>query len=93
MITVKTFYSELLVLSMGGRKKTVSDRQLREIYELMMLCPTCTNVCPIRIKILRSTRAKKALEPILFEANRAKTMAAPIVAILGNDHAFFEHNL
>ena len=34
----------------GWAVKTASDRQLREIYELMKLCPTCANVCPIRIK-------------------------------------------
>jgi len=76
----------------GWSKKPVSDDQLREIYDLMKLCPTSANVCPIRIKFLRSARVKETLKPILFEPNRAKTMAAPVVAVLGNDHAFFEHN-
>ena len=76
----------------GWKEKTVSDDQLREVYDLLKLCPTSANVCPIRIKFIRSKTAKKLLQPILFEANRAKTMDAPVVAILGNDHAFFEHN-
>ena len=76
----------------GWNEKPVSNDQLHEIYDLMKLCPTSANVCPIRIKFLRSTRAKETLKPILFEPNRAKTMAASVVAILGNDHAFFEHN-
>ena len=76
----------------GWNEKPVSDDQLHEIYDLMKLCPTSANVCPIRIKFLRSTRAKETLKPILFEPNRAKTMATSVVAILGNDHAFFEHN-
>ena len=43
-------------------------------------------------KFIRSAKAKKTLEPIRFKQNRAKTIAAPTVAILGNDHAFFEYN-
>ena len=76
----------------GWKEKTITEVQLREIYDLMKLCPTSGNVCPMRIKFLQSEKSKKILEPILFEGNRAKTMAAPVVAILGNDHAFFEHN-
>jgi len=76
----------------GWTDKPVSEDQLREIYDLMKLCPTSANVCPMRIKFVCSDDAKKVLEPILFEGNRAKTMKAPAVAILGNDHAFFEHN-
>ena len=76
----------------GWTDKPVSEDQLREIYDLMKLCPTSANVCPIRIKFVCSDDAKKVLEPILFEPNRAKTMQAPAVAILGNDHAFHDHN-
>ena len=74
----------------GWKENTVSDDQLREVYDLLKLCPTSANVCPIRIKFIRSKTAKRLLQPILLEANRAKTMDAPVVAILGNDHAFFE---
>ena len=76
----------------GWKEKSITEDQLREIYDLMKLCPTSGNVCPIRIKFVQSENAKQILKPILFEGNRAKTMAAPVVAILGNDHAFFEHN-
>ena len=72
--------------------KIVSDRQLHKIYELMRLCPTYANACPIRIKIWPWATAKKKLEPIHIEANRAKSMAGPVVAILGNDREFFEHS-
>lgn len=76
----------------GWNSDQVSEAQLREIYDLMKLCPTSGNVCPIRIKFIKSSKSKKILEPILFEPNRTKTMQAPIVAILGNDHAFYKHN-
>ncbi|MDG2034289.1 MAG: malonic semialdehyde reductase [Rhodospirillales bacterium] len=76
----------------GWTDKPVSEGQLRDIYDLMKLCPTSSNACPIRIKFVCSEDAKKVLEPILFEPNRAKTMQAPAVAILGNDDAFYEHD-
>ena len=76
----------------GWSNKAVSAGQLREIYDLMKLCPTSSNVCPIRIKFVCSDESKRVLEPILFEPNRAKTMRAPAVAILGNDDAFYEHD-
>ena len=76
----------------GWNDKPVSQDQLHEIYDLMKVCPTSSNVCPIRIKFVCSDNAKKVLEPILFEPNRAKTMQAPAVAILGNDEAFYEHD-
>ncbi len=76
----------------GWTDKPVAKDQLHEIYDLMKLCPTSSNACPIRIKFICSDDAKKVLEPILNEPNRAKTMLAPAVAILGNDDAFYEHD-
>ena len=46
----------------GWKEKIVSDDQLREVYDLMKLCPTSANVCPIRIKFIRSKSAKKIVE-------------------------------
>jgi 3-hydroxypropanoate dehydrogenase len=43
------------------------------------------------VKFLASATAKKRLEPHLSAGNRDKTMAAPVVAILGQDLAFYEH--
>jgi len=42
----------------GWKEKTVSDEQLREVYDLLKLCPTSANVCPIRIKFICSKTAK-----------------------------------
>ena len=76
----------------GWLEEKVSNERLREIYDLMKMCPTSGNCCPIRIKFLTTDEAKQKLEPILNEPNRAKTMLAPVIAIFGNDHKFFEHN-
>jgi 3-hydroxypropanoate dehydrogenase len=35
--------------------------------------------------------AKKRLEPFLSEGNRAKTMSAPVCAIVGYDLRFYDH--
>ena len=36
-------------------------------------------------------KAKAKLAPFLSEGNRAKTMEAPVTAIIATDHAFYEH--
>jgi 3-hydroxypropanoate dehydrogenase len=53
--------------------------------------PTSANCSPARIVFAQSDEAKKKLEPHLSEGNRAKTMVAPVVAIIGYDTQFYEH--
>jgi len=40
---------------------------------------------------VKSPEAKAKLSPFLSEANRAKTMEAPVTAIVAADHEFYEH--
>jgi 3-hydroxypropanoate dehydrogenase len=68
----------------------VSDAQLREIYELAKFGPTSANISPLRILFLRPGQGRDRLLPLLNEGNRAKTAAAPIAAILADDHEFHE---
>lgn len=68
----------------------VSDEQLRAVYELIKYAPTAANCQPLRISFLRSQEAKDRLVPLLDEGNRAKTGAAPLVAILAADTDFHE---
>lgn len=68
----------------------VSDEQLRDIYELAKFGPTSANTNPLRILVLRSGPERDRLVPLMNEGNRAKTAAAPVVAVLANDHAFHE---
>lgn len=72
------------------RDQPVSDEQLHALYALMKWGPTSANCSPARIVFLKSDTAKKKLEPALDEGNRAKTMTAPVVAILAQDLAFYE---
>src|SRR5215217_7697832 len=66
----------------------VTDDQLRAIYELMKWGPTSSNCQPARILFLRSPEAKERLKPALSSANRDKTLAAPVTAILAYDLHF-----
>jgi 3-hydroxypropanoate dehydrogenase len=70
--------------------KEVTDAQLHAIYELMKFGPTSANSSPMRLVFVKSAAAKEKLKPFLSEGNRAKTMAAPVTAIVANDHAFYE---
>ena len=68
----------------------VSDETLRRLYDLMKFGPTETNTTPARIVFVKSAEAKAKLGPALSEGNRAKTLAAPVVAIVGYDMRFFD---
>ena len=70
--------------------KPVSDEQLHALYELMKWGPTSANCSPARIVFVKSDEAKRKLEPTLSEGNRAKTMRAPVTAIIATDFAFYE---
>jgi 3-hydroxypropanoate dehydrogenase len=69
----------------------ISDATLRELYELMKWGPTTANSQPQRILFVRSPAAKQRLGPALSKTNFAKTIAAPVVAILAYDLKFYEH--
>ena len=70
--------------------REVSDEQLHQLYELAKFGPTSANSSPMRVVFVKSREAKDKLSPFLSEGNRAKTMAAPVTAIVGTDHEFYE---
>lgn len=70
--------------------KEVSDAQLQRIYDLARMGPTSANASPMRVVFVKSPEAKAKLSPFMSEGNRAKTLAAPVTAIIGSDHAFHE---
>ena len=74
----------------GWQPREVSDAQLQAIYDAMKWAPTSANCSPARIVFVKSVDAKQKLAPALAEGNRAKTLAAPVTAIIGSDHAFHE---
>jgi 3-hydroxypropanoate dehydrogenase len=70
--------------------KPVEDSQLRALYDLLKWGPTAANATPARIVFVKSKEAKAKLAPALSEGNLAKTLAAPVTAIVGFDQDFHE---
>ncbi|MBS3916888.1 MAG: malonic semialdehyde reductase [Sulfuritalea sp.] len=70
--------------------KPVDEALLRQAWELARMGPTSANCSPMRIVFVTSAEAKARLQPALMEGNRAKTLAAPVTAIFGNDSKFFD---
>ncbi len=70
--------------------RPVADDLLRQVYDLARLGPTSANMCPLRIVFVKSAEAKERLKPALNAGNLAKTMAAPVTAILGMEIQFRE---
>jgi 3-hydroxypropanoate dehydrogenase len=70
--------------------KPVDDALLRKAYDLARLGPTSANMCPLRIVFVKSKEAKEKLKDALDAGNVAKTMAAPVTAIIAMDVRFYE---
>ncbi|OAH43671.1 malonic semialdehyde reductase [Dietzia sp. CH92] len=68
----------------------VTDEQIHAIFDLIKWAPTSMNIQPLRVLVLRSQEAKARLLPLLAEGNRAKTEAAPAVALLAADVDFHD---
>ncbi|MEV5707866.1 malonic semialdehyde reductase [Actinoallomurus sp. NPDC052274] len=69
----------------------VSDEQVRAIYDLVKWAPTAMNIQPLRVVLVRSPEARERLVAHMSEGNKAKTGAAPLVAVLAADSDFHEH--
>jgi 3-hydroxypropanoate dehydrogenase len=70
--------------------REVSDAQLHQLYDLVKFGPTSANSSPMRLVFVKSPEAKAKLAPLMSDGNRAKTMVAPVTAIVANDHAFHD---
>ena len=70
--------------------KPVDNALLRQVWDLARMGPTSANCSPMRIVFVKSPEAKARLQPALMEGNRAKTLAAPVTAIFGNDSRFYD---
>lgn len=68
----------------------VTDEDLRAIFDLLKWGPTSANCSPARFVFLRSAEAKEKLKPALSAGNTAKTMSAPVVAIIAYDPKFYD---
>lgn len=74
----------------GWSDAPVTDAEIKAVYDLFKFGPTAVNSTPARVVWVKSDAAKKRLEPLLSEGNRAKSMKAPVIAIIGYDLNFAE---
>lgn len=70
--------------------KPVADELLQRLYDALRMAPTSMNCSPARIVFVKTPTAKAKLDSALMEGNRAKSMAAPVTAIIAYDTCFFE---
>jgi 3-hydroxypropanoate dehydrogenase len=75
----------------GWSDKPVTDAEIKQIFEVMKMGPTSANCSPARFLFLRTKEGKERLRPALSSGNLEKTMAAPVVAVVGYDLKFFDH--
>ena len=68
----------------------VEEATLRALYDLVKWAPTSANSSPARFVFVTSQDAKAKLAPALSEGNLAKTLAAPVTAIIAYDLDFHE---
>lgn len=71
--------------------RAVSVDLLHKLYDLTKFGPTAVNATPARFVFLTSPEARARLAPLMSEANRAKTLQAPVNVIIGQDVEFHEH--
>ena len=74
----------------GWLPKSVSDEQIRAIYDLLKMAPTSANMQSARIVWAKSAGAREKLAALAIASNRAKITSAPVVAIIGYDIDFHE---
>jgi 3-hydroxypropanoate dehydrogenase len=68
----------------------IGEEKLRSIYDLAKFGPTSANTNPLRILFLPPGEGRERLIPHMKEGNRAKTAAAPMVAVMAFDGEFHE---
>lgn len=71
--------------------RDVPDQLLHDLADMLKMGPTSVNCSPARIIFIKSEAAKARLQPFLSQGNRAKTMTAPVCAVIGTDTEFYEH--
>lgn len=70
------------------RPDPVAPDLLRQLYDLAKMGPTSANTSPARFIFVVSPEGKEKLRPALSSGNLAKTMAAPVTAVIGYDLDF-----
>lgn len=72
----------------GWQDRAVDPALLERAYDLAKMGPTAVNSSPLRVVFVTSAAGKERLKPALSAGNLAKTMAAPVTAIIAHDLDF-----
>ncbi len=72
------------------KSETLPDTLWRDLYDLVKFGPTSANVQPARFVFVTTPEGKARLAPYLSETNRAKSLIAPAIVIIGHDLDFPE---
>ncbi|MGO4384254.1 malonic semialdehyde reductase [Specibacter sp. RAF43] len=68
----------------------ISEETLQAVYALTKMAPTAMNIQPLRITWVRSAEARERLVAHMVDGNKAKTLRAPMVAVLSYDTDWHE---
>ena len=68
----------------------VSDQELSDIWELSKWAPSAANTQPLRVLYVRTEEGKQRLVSHMAEGNQAKTLSAPVTAVLAVDRRFHD---
>lgn len=71
-------------------EEEISDETLQAVYALAKMGPTAMNIQPLRISWIRSSEARERLVAHMGEGNKAKTLTAPMVAVLSYTNVWHE---
>jgi 3-hydroxypropanoate dehydrogenase len=70
------------------RREQLPETTWRALYDLLKFGPTSANASPARFVFVTTEAGKARLAPHLSSANRAKSLEAPAVVIVGYDLDF-----
>ncbi|MGX7874567.1 malonic semialdehyde reductase [Mesorhizobium sp. ORM6] len=71
--------------------RTVDQRLLLELYDLLRLGPTSANCSPGRFVFISTQEGKERLRPALRRGNVDQTMSAPVTVIVAYDEKFYNN--
>lgn len=70
--------------------RKVDEMLLQRIYELAILAPSASNLCPLRVTFVVSENQKAKVIEAAAEGNKAKIKSAPVVAIIAHDVKYYD---
>ena len=73
------------------KDRPIDESLLHRLYELAKIAPSSSNLCPMRISFVVSTKQKQKVIDAAAEGNKPKIESAPVVAIVAHDTRFTDH--